>query len=284
MSDPRPILVVGGTGMLGRPVVDALAARAIPVRVLSRDTHVPRPNIQFVRGAVEDASALAAAVEGCRAVHINLRATNAAELNTVEIGGTRAVVAASRAAGIERIGYVSGAGMEAADPKLPMAHAKQSAEAAVQGSGVEWMLFRATHFMESLDLFVRSGRIELMTPQPLAYHYLAARDYGRIVAQAYLEPSAANQAFTMLGPQPLTMRAALDIYVSRLHPGMKIRATPTAILRLVAALTGNRELKHASLLFSTFPKIPETGDRDITDTLLGRAETTLAQWCDTRAA
>jgi uncharacterized protein YbjT (DUF2867 family) len=284
VSDPRPILVVGGTGMLGRPVVDALVEAGTPVRVLSRYSQPDRPGVTFMTGSVTDPASLRTALTGCRAVHISLRGTNAAELDQIEIGGTRAVAKAANEAGVSRIGYLSGAGMEAADPRLAFVRVKQAGEDAVRQSGCEWMLFRATHFMESLDLFVRGDKVELMTPQPLSYHYLAARDYARMVARAYAEPAAANMAFTMLGPHALTMRAALEAYVACLHPGMKIRTTPVAVLKAVAMLTRNGSLKHTALLFSTFPKIPETTNTTTTKQLLGQAETTLAEWCNLRAA
>lgn len=283
----RPVAVIGGTGMLGRPVVEALARRGIPVRVLTRVARAasPHPNVSHVVGSVGDKAVLKTLLTGCSAVHISLRGTSSpTEMWMTEVEGSHNVTAVAKKLGVERITYLSGAGIEAADPRLPPVAIKLGGEYAARHSGLEWTIFRATHFMESLDMFVRSNRLELMTPQPLRYHYLAAADYAEIVARVLVEGGAARQALTVLGPEPLTMREALETYRQRLRPDLNIRATPTRIIRIVAALSRNAELRQAAMLFSAFPKIPETGDRAPADRLLGRAQITLSGWCRTRRA
>src|SRR3712207_7785923 len=51
-----------------------------------------------------------------------------AELEQVEARGTAAVAAEARKAGVERLTYLSGAGIEQADPHLLPARTKQAAE------------------------------------------------------------------------------------------------------------------------------------------------------------
>lgn len=283
----RPIAVVGGTGMLGRPVVDALVRRGVPVRVLTRapPTDPLAANVCYVVGSVTDKSVLKILLDGCSAVHISLRGTGSpTEMWMTEVEGSHNVTAIAKKLGVERITYLSGAGIEAADPRLAPVAIKLGGEYAARKSGLDWTIFRATHFMESLDMFVRGNRLELMTPQPQRFHYLAARDYADIVARVLVEGGAEKQALTVLGPEPLTMREALDVYRERLRPDLRLRTTPTRIVRIVAALTRNPGLRHAAMLFSAFPEIPETGDRNAADYLLGRAPMALAEWCDARRA
>jgi hypothetical protein len=78
VQPPDKVLVVGATGMLGRPVVERLSADGSGVRVLARDPESARSllgkGVEYVGGAVEDGASLGRALEGCRAVHVSLKA------------------------------------------------------------------------------------------------------------------------------------------------------------------------------------------------------------------
>lgn len=280
------VVVVGGSGMLGRPVVEALLAAGQSVRVVGRSGATIRAafgdRVAVVAGDIRDPGVAAQAVAGMATVHLSLRATSPAGFDTLEARGAATAAAAALAAGVTRIGLLSGAGIESGDPRLPPVRAKQAAEAAVTASGVPFTLFRATHFMESLDLFVRGTSASIIGRQPHPYHYLAAADYGRMVAAAYAAPDAAGQALTLLGPQPLTMRQALEVFIRTARPDLKLSVAPLPLLRLVARLTGKADLAHAVVLFDAFRRLPETGDRAPADRLLGPATTTLAAWCAAR--
>lgn len=293
MAHPnRPIAVVGGTGMLGRPVVEALLARGVQVRVLTRspqDLALDFPQgVSVVQGDINDRAALAQLLDGCAAVHISTRGTTLDAMWRIEVEGTKTIAGLAKAAGVERISYLSGAGIEAADRAIAPAAVKQAAEQAVRSSGLVWTILRATHFMESLDLFVRGDqndrRIELMTPQPLAFHYLAAADYAAITARVLVDQAAPNTTLPVFGPQPFTMAEALAIYRERLDPSLAVRTAPTWLIRIIAAVTRNAELAHAAMLFKAFPQISETGSRADADALLGRPPMTLDEWCMARGA
>ncbi len=103
------VLVTGTTGMLGRGVALALAARGDHVTVLQR-----RPaglGLPEVLADVADADAVRAAVAGHDAVvHLAAKVNVIGpepEYLRVNVGGTQAVVDACRAAGVERLVHVS---------------------------------------------------------------------------------------------------------------------------------------------------------------------------------
>ncbi|MFC2123995.1 hypothetical protein ACFLU5_04215, partial [Bacteroidota bacterium] len=56
------------------------------------------------------------------------------------------------------------------------------------------------------------------------------------------------------------------------------------IMKIIATLTGKKELKNAALLFSYFHKVKETGSSENTDKILGKPETTFQKWIDARKA
>ncbi len=134
------VLVTGASGMLGAAVVDALAARGDRVTVLQR-----RPSGRGhpeVLADVADAAAVTAAVRDHDAV-VHLAAKvhvvgRWAEFVRANITGTRAVLAACRAAGVGRVVHVStpsvahagsalvGAPAGAADPVRARGHYARS--------------------------------------------------------------------------------------------------------------------------------------------------------------
>jgi len=107
---PETILVVGATGMLGRPVARRLAADGFSVRVFSRRPDEARASlgadVEVVSGNVDDIASLRAGMDGCDRLHISLDGHGDWDLER------RGAVNAARAAselGLRRISYISGA-------------------------------------------------------------------------------------------------------------------------------------------------------------------------------
>ncbi len=218
------VLVVGATGMLGAPVARRLLAEGWRVRCLVRDALRARAKLgvgfEYVTADVTRPDTLDEAFEGCGHVHLNLRGTNTlASYEQHEVLGAAHCAAAARRHGVRRISYLSGAGrMTPANQRYFPIRIKRAVEASLAASGVPWTFFRATHFMESLALFVRDGRASVLGRQPHALHYLAAADYACMAARALDSADAQNRVFYLFGPQALTMREALRGYLAALHP------------------------------------------------------------------
>jgi len=112
----RPeILLVGGSGFIGRATVAALLARDRPVAVLARSLDDPLPPLDDPRvaprpGDLRDPRALAAALEGVRAVVNLAHAGGAEEPEAIEraiVEGAADLFRAARAAGVVRFVQVS---------------------------------------------------------------------------------------------------------------------------------------------------------------------------------
>ena len=111
---PLDVLVAGGTGYVGRPLVAALVARGHRVRVLCRPESLDRvaPGAEPVLGdALAATSIAAAAVDGGTLVHLvgtpHPNPAKAAEFESVDLASIRASIAAARATGIAHLVYVS---------------------------------------------------------------------------------------------------------------------------------------------------------------------------------
>jgi len=126
------VLVTGGRGLLGSAVVRNLVGRSHEVTCLQRSAAGNGPDVREVLADVTDADAVRDAAQGADAiVHLAAKVTMTgrwADFARVNVGGTRNVLAAARAAGVGRLVFVSspsvahagrplvGAGADPADP------------------------------------------------------------------------------------------------------------------------------------------------------------------------
>jgi len=139
MSTGRPVLLTGATGFVGSALARALLAAGHPLRALVRVAS-PRGNLagldlDCVDGDICDAKAVASAMAGMRyvvhaAADYRLWAREPADIVHTNVEGTRTVMRAALAAGVERIVYTSSvatlaprADGRAADETSPLAEA-----------------------------------------------------------------------------------------------------------------------------------------------------------------
>jgi len=116
VSPVQPTLVTGATGFVGSAVARALLGRGHALRLLVRPGS-DRRNIadlpaELAEGDLLDTESLAAAVAGCRyVVHVaadyRLWVPDPGPMLAANVDGTRALLLAAAAAGVERIVYCS---------------------------------------------------------------------------------------------------------------------------------------------------------------------------------
>ncbi|WP_065751100.1 complex I NDUFA9 subunit family protein [Bradyrhizobium paxllaeri] len=120
----RTVTVFGGTGFLGRRVVQRLSHRGFPVRIASR--HPDRrnsqpgrddPQLQSVEANVHDERSVADALAGAYGVvnAVSLYVEHGLDtFHSVHVESARRVAVQARRAGVERLVHVSGIGADAA--------------------------------------------------------------------------------------------------------------------------------------------------------------------------
>jgi uncharacterized protein YbjT (DUF2867 family) len=143
----RPVFVTGGTGYLGRALIDALLARDYPVHALVRpgsEARLPRQAAPVTGDALDAASFVAAIPEQATVVHLvgtpHPSPSKAAEFQRVDLGSIRATASAAQRAGAGHIVYVS-----VAHP-APVMHeyvaARVEGEALVAATGIPTTILR----------------------------------------------------------------------------------------------------------------------------------------------
>lgn len=147
MTSTPEVLVTGGTGLLGRRVVDRLRAAGHETRVLSRSG---RPGT--VRGDLLTGEGLEEAVHGVRTV-VHCASNPYRKMHRTEVEGTRHLIEAAHRAGVSHLVYVSVVGVDR-NPHYPYYKAKLEAENVVERSPVPWTILCATQFHDFVLRFV----------------------------------------------------------------------------------------------------------------------------------
>jgi uncharacterized protein YbjT (DUF2867 family) len=138
------VAVVGGTGVLGKPLVAALAARGDEVRALSRTA--PKQLPEGVSHRSVDLTVGDGLDDALSGVEVVIDASNSSPRNAgpVLVDGTERLLAAGARAGIRHHVGVSIVGCE----RVPTAYykVKVEQEQAITSGEVPWSLLRATQF------------------------------------------------------------------------------------------------------------------------------------------
>ncbi|KQX17788.1 MULTISPECIES: SDR family oxidoreductase [unclassified Sphingomonas] len=166
------LAVTGGTGFLGGHVLRIAAERGHDVRALARRAQLPRPNVEWLGGTLEDHRKLAELCKGADAViHIAgaINAPNLAGFVAANVTGTASLLTAAEASGTKRFIHVSS--LSAREPDLSdYGWSKASSEAMVVQSPLDWTIVRPPAIYgagdrEMLELF-RIARAKGVLPLP----------------------------------------------------------------------------------------------------------------------
>jgi uncharacterized protein YbjT (DUF2867 family) len=199
------VLITGGTGSLGRLLARRVAGGGHAVRVLSTRARAASDPAGFEWATADLASGegLRGAVEGAEAVfHLASDFRNA---GAVDVGGTRRLVEAARAAGVSHLVYISIVGVE----EVPTAYyrSKREAEGIIESSGLPYSIQRATQFHSFVSNIVsKAARVPFVMPLPADFRFQSV-DESEVAARlaACLARGARGRLVDFGGPEVLTL-------------------------------------------------------------------------------
>lgn len=227
------ILVTGGTGVLGREVVEAAEAAGHAVRVGSRGERragIPAAREWVVMDLASGAGIDEAVADVDAVVHA---ASDPKHSQAADVEGTRALVQACRRGGVGHVVYVSIVGID----QIPMRYYqhKLAAEAIVSAGGVPWSILRATQFHPFIDqLLAAAARFPLVMPLPAGFHVQSV-DVGEVARRLVrcVEAGPGGRLPDFGGPEATTLREAARLW--REARGVKKPLLPLPLLGRAAA-------------------------------------------------
>jgi uncharacterized protein YbjT (DUF2867 family) len=241
------ILVVGGTGTLGVPLVRALTSHGAAVRVLTRQpgraAALQQQGVAAVIGDVRDPATLAQASAGCTtvvsAIH-GFAAGRGISPATIDRDANCALIRAAVDANVEHFVLVSVHGASATHP-MRLHRMKFAAEQALTGSGLSWTIIRPTPFLETwtnligAHLHDRNSAL-VFGPGDNPINFVAVRDVADAIDAVIHDRSRRQRVLDVTGPVNLTFSQIARRLTTAAGPPAKISHVPLVVLRALSVL------------------------------------------------
>lgn len=270
MNPPRPlsVLLLGGTGTIGRATAAALVAAGHRVTALVRAGSLPGCDMRHGDATAPGEVAGVLAEGGFDAIVSCLASRMGTPLDArrVDRDAHRLALAAAQEAGVRRFVLLSAICVQ--KPLLAFQRAKLEFEGELQRSGLDWTIVRPTAFFKSLSgqvarvqagkpfLVFGDGRLTACKP-------ISDRDLGRFLVLCLSDPGAVGRVLPVGGPgpaiTPMDQVAMLErltgqpVRVKRVPVGMMdaIAGVLGALGRVVPALATKAELARIGRYYAT---------------------------------
>ncbi|MDI3195664.1 SDR family oxidoreductase [Pseudarthrobacter sp. AL07] len=280
------ILVVGGTGRLGRAVVPLLVQAGHKVRIMARGNSQPfamtvSDGVELFHGDLASETDCREAVTGCGEVVFAASGFGLKDSDPrgVDRDGAISLVRAAAVAGVRHVVMMSMHGA-ALDGPIDFLRCKAAAEDAVRSSGMDWTVIRIGSLLEQrletmTALLESKGKVPLFGSGSAPVTYTSVQDAAAVVVRALLDPALRNRVIEW-GSQTLTGNQLAEALLAQAGRG-SVQRIPAAAFRVlsvaarpfspflarVAGAGAWEESGAASFAFgpqrAEFPDIPVTG-------------------------
>ncbi len=239
------ILIVGGSGRVGKEAAVALSGRGLDVSVMLRGgrehpkaAELSDAGVKAVDGDLCKAESLRAAVKGietviCSATSMPSGANDG--LRRVDHEGTLALIEAAEKAGVKKFVYVSYSGKIRFDSLLEVA--KRDCEDRLSRSKMQAVILRPSYFMEvwlspMVGFDPANGSVRLYGPGTEKVSYISASNVADFaVAVATRAIGEKTTTLELGGPEALSQLDAVRIFGDAFGKELKIEDVPVDAIR-----------------------------------------------------
>ncbi len=245
----KNVLVVGGSGFIGRYIVNLLVARGcrvlVPARRRDQAKHlIMLPTCDVVESSVHDDAALQALVAGQDAV-INLVGIlqgRQADFERAHAQLPRRIVAACEKAGVRRYLHMSALG---ADPNGPSMYqrSKGEGEKVVRASALNWTIFQPSVVFGAedkfLNMFATLARFAPVLPiggADVRFQPVWVEDVALAFVNSLDNEATYRRSYELAGPRVYTLRELVQFAVRAAGHPRPVIALPAGVARLQARM------------------------------------------------
>ncbi|WP_413616221.1 complex I NDUFA9 subunit family protein [Halomonas cupida] len=246
--DPRPVVVLGGTGMVGQTLVRELFYSGQQVRVACRRPVLPadiEPGDPVVACPcdITDTESLKPVLEGARAV-INAvglyQQHRDMSFQQVHVEGARQLASLARAAGVEQYLLISGIGARLDSPS-PYVRSRAEGEQAVMAEIARAIILRPSvmygpgqGLLTTLSRLARLPVIPLFGDGQVRLQPLHVSDLANAISRLTARPNIPLASFELGGPDVLSWRQLVRLVADHLDRDPRLVPIPMALWHALA--------------------------------------------------
>jgi NADH dehydrogenase len=245
----KNILVVGGSGFIGRYIVNELVGLGcrvlVPTRRRDRAKHlIMLPTCDVVEADVYDDAALDRLLAGQSAV-INLVGIlhgNEAKFERAHVTLTQRLIAACTRARVRRYLHMSALGADAHGPSMYQ-RSKGRAEALVRESKLAWTIFQPSVVFGAedsfLNLFAKLAAFSPVLPiggADVKFQPVWVEDVARAFVNSLDNPATIGKTYELCGPKVYTLRELVRFAATAAGHRRPVLALPEGVARLQACV------------------------------------------------
>ncbi len=277
----------GITGMVGKPVAQALLKAGFEVCALTRSPEKVNSDqrLTLIKGDLKSDADVEKVVAGRDAIYVSLSVDQNERENDwhTETDGMKNILATARRHNIKRIILLSSLvqryqGMNGFH--WWVFAVKEDCIRLIRESGIPYTIFYPSTFMESfLGKYRQGSSIVIVGKSKSPMYYIAGSDYARQVVASLQRNPADNKEYVVQGPEALTQEEAAKLFTRNYHKAsLKIVSAPLALLKLVSPFS--RQINYGAHIVEALTHYPEKFESETTWHDLGRPQVTLKEFAE----
>nr|YP_010207730.1 hypothetical protein Ycf39 [Pseudo-nitzschia delicatissima]UBA14743.1 hypothetical protein Ycf39 [Pseudo-nitzschia delicatissima] len=241
------LLIIGGTGTLGRQMVLQALMKGYPVRCMVRNfrkaNFLKEWGVELVYGDLTKPETLPPCFKGITAVidASTSRPDEFESLKNVDWDGKIALIEAAKAANIQRFIFFSAQNVEQFD-NIPLMKLKYGIEKKLAESNVPYTIFRLTGFYQGL---IEQYAIPILENLPIwitnentSIAYMDTQDIAKFTMRALQIPQTINQTFFLSGLKSWVSSEIIALCEQLAGQTAKVQRVPLIVLKLISNFFG----------------------------------------------
>ncbi len=241
------LLIIGGTGTLGRQIVLQALTKGYPVRCMVRNfrkaNFLKEWGVELVYGDLTRPETIPPCFKGITAV-IDVSTSRASELDSlkqVDWEGKLCLLESAKAAKIQRFIFFSTQNVEQFE-NIPLMKLKYGIETKLKESGIPYTIFRLTGFYQGL---IEQYAIPILENLPIwvtnentNIAYMDTQDIARFCLRSLQIPKTTNQTFFLSGLKGWVSSEIISLCEQLAGQKAKVQKVPLFALKLVSGFFG----------------------------------------------
>ncbi len=241
------LLVIGGTGTLGRQIVLQALTKGYPVRCLVRNfrkaSFLKEWGVELVYGDLTRPETIPPCLKGITAIidASTSRAKEANSLKKVDWEGKLSLIEAAKASHIQRFIFFSAQNAEQLE-SIPFMKVKTGIELELKNSGIPYTIFRLTGFYQGLIEQYAIPILEnlpiWLTNENICISYMDTQDIAKFSIRSLQIPKTKNQTFSLSGLKGWISSDIIHLCEQLAGQTAKIQRIPLFLLKLTSQFFG----------------------------------------------